>query len=382
MHRYGLLSLAEIQGDQGRSAAYRAALQAAISPGDVVVDIGTGTGYMALWACEFGAKHVYAIEPAPEIELAAKIVAENGLQDRVTLINEMSTDVRLPERADIVVSDLRGVLPFHELHIPSLIDARERLLRQGGTLIAKRDVLRIALANSDVAYQPFDEQWDVAEPSFTMNAGRRAAKSYWQRCIVDTDALVSDPQTLATLDYKTIDNPDLDASVEWTVDESGHANGIQVWFDAELTDEVGFSNQPGGTEHVYGAAFFPFDAELTLSPGDHLHINFRAQLSSSNYYFRWRTELVDRGGNRLEHFDQTNHPGIATDLSTLRRTVESHQPNPSVEALMVATFVECTQQEKDIHAIALALLDRYPETLKTHEEAVNQAKSLSVRYGA
>ena len=65
------------------------------------------------------------------IELARELAVVNGYQDRIDFIQDVSTNVTLAEQADVLVSDLRGSFPLYRQHIPSVIDARERLLAAG-----------------------------------------------------------------------------------------------------------------------------------------------------------------------------------------------------------------------------------------------------------
>ena len=98
--------------DHLRMAAYADALRRSVTPESMVIDIGTGTGVMAILACQLGARRVCAIEPDDVIQLARKVAADNGFADRIEFIQALSTDVKLPELADVIVSDVRGVLPF------------------------------------------------------------------------------------------------------------------------------------------------------------------------------------------------------------------------------------------------------------------------------
>jgi len=114
--------------DEVRMAAHRAAMQRAVRQDSVVVDLGAGIGVMSLIACQLGARRVYAIEPNDLVEVARELAAANGFANRIQVIQEPADRVSLPERADVVVSDLRGMLPFHGLHVPALVDARQRFL--------------------------------------------------------------------------------------------------------------------------------------------------------------------------------------------------------------------------------------------------------------
>src|SRR5688572_33292764 len=96
--------------DTVRMNAYTEALRRAVKPGDIVLDIGTGTGIFALLASQFGASRVYALEPNENIQAAKRLARENGVSERTRFIRDISTNVTLEERADVNISDLRGLL--------------------------------------------------------------------------------------------------------------------------------------------------------------------------------------------------------------------------------------------------------------------------------
>src|SRR5512136_2014557 len=108
---YSVAAFGEMIADRVRMEAYAEALRRTVRPGSVVADLGTGTGIMSLIACKCGARRVYAIDPSDAVQLAAETARDNGFGDRVVVIQKRSTDVTLPERADVIVSDMRGVLP-------------------------------------------------------------------------------------------------------------------------------------------------------------------------------------------------------------------------------------------------------------------------------
>ena len=68
-----------ILNDQLRMSAYQQAIHSVIKPGMVVADIGTGTGILAKWALEAGAKIVYGIEAnSDRIPVAIQRIRKTG----------------------------------------------------------------------------------------------------------------------------------------------------------------------------------------------------------------------------------------------------------------------------------------------------------------
>src|SRR5258708_35871284 len=111
---YSLRSYGTMIADKGRTDPDGEALRREVKPGSVVVDIGTGAGVFALLACRFGARRVYAIETSDAIEVARDIAAANGMADRIEFLQRMSTRVELPERADVVVAEIHGILALFQ----------------------------------------------------------------------------------------------------------------------------------------------------------------------------------------------------------------------------------------------------------------------------
>src|SRR2546425_3232817 len=98
--------------DKIRCDAYREAIQRTVKPGDVVVDLGAGTGLLSFFALQAGARHVYAIEMTGIADAAAELIAANGFTDRITLIGKNSKRVRLPELCDILVTETLSAFCF------------------------------------------------------------------------------------------------------------------------------------------------------------------------------------------------------------------------------------------------------------------------------
>ena len=120
--------------DDRRTGDYLAALAAAVRPGDVVLDIGTGSGVLAVAAARAGARRVYAVEASDIAEVAGRVFAANGVTDTVTLVPGWSRQIELPEPADLLVAEIIGNEPLEEEILETTLDARRRLLKPDARL--------------------------------------------------------------------------------------------------------------------------------------------------------------------------------------------------------------------------------------------------------
>ena len=142
--QYDIRAYGSMLADDVRVRAYTESLRNSVRRDSVVLELGCGTGFFSLLACRFGARKVYAIEPNSAIEIARETAQRNGLGSRIEFIKDLSLNVELPEKVDVLVSDLRGVVPHYHKHIVSIIDARRRMLSPSGIQIPSRDVLQVS----------------------------------------------------------------------------------------------------------------------------------------------------------------------------------------------------------------------------------------------
>jgi protein arginine N-methyltransferase 1 len=324
---YSLAAYGDMMQDRGRMDAYAAALRAAIVPGATVIDIGTGTGIMAFLACAYGAATVYAIEPADVIETARAVARANALDDRIRFVQKPSTAVTIPERADVVVSDLRGVLPLFQHHLPSIVDARRRLLKPGGSLIPRRDVIRVAVAGAARLYERHVTPWERNDYGLDMRAVSRLETNTWRQCRARPDDVALAPQDLAAIDYATVHETGMSGRVQWHALEAAETCGLIVWFDADLGAGAGFSNAPGAAGLIYGQAFFPWPHPVRLAPGDTVALRMSAVLVGEDYVWTWETRITpELLGAPKANFRQSTFLGIPRSPASLARRAADHVP--------------------------------------------------------
>jgi type I protein arginine methyltransferase len=379
---YGILEYGNMIADEVRMRAYEQALRLAITPGCTVLDIGTGFGIHALLACRLGAGRVFAVELDDAIHLARDLAARNGYSDRIEFLHDLSTNITLPKRADVVVSDLRGVLPFFGHHIPAVADARRRHLADSGTMISARDTLWAAVVESPEWYRQYEEPWSGGSPGLDLESARIMATSSWCKARFKEDELLVAPSPWASLDYNTIEATDVRADLAWPAQRAGTAHGIVVWFDAVVAPGIEFSNAPGRPRAIYGSAFFPLAKPVPLAMGDTVQLALGAHLIGEDYVWIWNTTVHEAGnqGRIKASFRQSTLQGTPLDMGQLRKQADTHVPMLS-EAWNIDRYIlDSMNGSSSVGEIATDLMKRFPTRFSNWRDALARVGALSRQY--
>lgn len=370
--------------DRVRADAYMRALRQIVRPGSVVVEIGTGPGIFAVFACQLGASRVYAIEADPIIQVAREVAADNHCEDKIEFIENLSTKVTLPVQGDVLLSDLRGALPFFGRHIPSLADARRRFLAPGGIMIPRKDVLWAAVVEAPESYSRVAEVWDHNEFGQNLTAAQRLSVNECHSSRATADKLLTKPQLWATLDYATVEDPDVQGGLEWTIARAGTGFGVLVWFEADLAQGVGFSCAPGTPEGVYCPAFFPWAQPVPLVVGQTVRMELCTKLMEDDYLWRWTTliESANQPGEVIHRFEQSQLKGDIMSLAKLHKTASDHVPQLSDEGRLHRRALELMDGETSLEDISRRLVEEFPLRFERWQQALTYAGACSQQYGS
>jgi SAM-dependent methyltransferase len=230
--------------DKARCDAYREAIHGTVKPGDVVVDLGAGTGLLSFFALEAGARHVYAIEMSRIADAAAELIEANGFQNRVTLIRKNSKKVHLPERCDVLVTETLSAFCFDTENIVEFVaDARERFLKPGGRVIPESANTFLMPFSSDAfgAGRLPPRYYDLDFRPFT----KRLFKSCGVvRASGQPFVALSQPVPFYHLDFRQDTKNPGKTFAPFRITADGRLDGFLGWFEACLCQGVTLSNSP------------------------------------------------------------------------------------------------------------------------------------------
>ena len=277
--------------DSARMDSYQRAIKASVQPGDVVVDIGCGTGVLTFMACEAGAERVYAIEGGPIIEVARDLAIDNGFADRIEFLSGWSVDIDIPEKADVLITETIGNAGLNEGIIAWTSDARQRLLRPGAVVLPQRLRLWVAAAESFDADELVSDWLSPCLPYDYTAAHRRAARTLWFAEIT-TRNLLGQPELAADIDLATALNETTTSAGHLQVDRSGTLHGLACWFDSLLCAGVTVDNSPPRSNSSWFQGFLPLTRPVSVSAGDQL--SWELSVSADGEHWTWHVDQIKR----------------------------------------------------------------------------------------
>ncbi|MDX2506512.1 MAG: 50S ribosomal protein L11 methyltransferase [Gammaproteobacteria bacterium] len=259
-HYYQMLS------DTIRMDAYRKAIYKNVKPGDIVVDLGSGTGILSIWAVKAGAAKVYAIEKTGAINLAKKIARVNDCLDKIEFINENSMQVNLPEKADILISETLGSFAIDENTLEFTNDARERFLKEDAILIPQSIDLFIAPMEDIETYNKIDFWRKIPDinfsPAFDLFSKKIMVES------VRAQGFLAPVTKIGSIDLTRPIEKNFTARVYMQMKKAGQLHGVAGWFHTRLCAGVEIDTSPESPLTHWKQAFFPFQDPIDVIEGD------------------------------------------------------------------------------------------------------------------
>lgn len=262
----------------------------------VVMDVGTGSGILAMFSAKAGAKKVYGIEFSSCANYAKKLIESNNLQNKIEIINKKIEDIKENEieKVDIIVSEPLGVLLVNERMLESFLIARNRFLKPEGIMNPSKATMFFLPFTDQALYENNINQVSFFNETnfFGINMSSLysdALNEKMSKVVVgpySSQCHVSNIPIAKTFDFQKIKIEELlnfSIYLEFIINFPCLIHGLASWFDAELYNNIILSTSPNNPiTHWYQTRLL-FKVPLAVNQGQKIKgvITFKANKEQS-----------------------------------------------------------------------------------------------------
>ena len=368
--------------DTARTQSFLRAILDTVNPGDVVLDLGCGTGILSYFACIAGAKHVYAVEQGPIIELAERICRKNGFQDRVTFIHDWSTNIDLSEKVDVIVTETIGNLGFEEGILAWVIDARNRSLKKTGCIIPSTLEINLVPVESWDDYSKLDS-WlgDFYSLNFSTARSINVNNLNWTQ--LSPESFIAEPASVTKIDLLSVSRPDFSAERFFECQREGLVHGLGGWFTAEVASGVVLSNAPPINANSWSHVFLPLEKPIPVKAGMRLHVQIHIENNAADW--KWKVNLEDAEVNNntimIASDDWFQSTTLGRLLSSSNSSFLAHKPELNEYGKTDLFILQSMDGNTPIQEITRQVVARFPNQFHDFESALDHINTIVRDYG-
>ncbi len=282
--------------DRVRHEAFRAALKQAIDRGArTVADIGAGTGVLAFFARELGAREVWLYDPGAALTLAQIVAERNGI-DGLHFVPARSLDVADPPAVDVVVAEVLGNFAYEEDVLETLRDA-QRFLLPGGTLIPASIAQWVAPVTSDRFERDLRSWREVGFGLDWSDAEHMTRNNMYVYAIEPTDLIDGAAAQWDELDFRGPIASRRNGNIAWRPNEPTKVFGFALWWQCTLAPGVVLSTSPYAPRTHWDQIYLPVFEPLDLQAGDEvaLHLTTETGGDEGGIEVQWSLEQTRAG---------------------------------------------------------------------------------------
>lgn len=275
--------------DYERNNAYLKAIKSAIKYNEYVLEIGTGAGLLSMMAIDAGAKKVITCETNKTISaIAKKIITKNGYQEKITVISKKSTELNvendLSQKADLIISEIFSSEFVGEGIQSSILDAKNRLLKEDGKMIPEAGEIKLALLQrnskiEDLCFTGIVNGYDLSD--FNQVTGNKFTDKVNHLNV----AFLSNVNTAFSFDFYSQNIiKRKEKIIKITVSKSGICLGLITWIKVNLYQNIYLENNPSCFNNSHWSTpIYTFEKPLKVSKGD--IISIKATLLEDKVWF-------------------------------------------------------------------------------------------------
>jgi SAM-dependent methyltransferase len=263
-----------ILADTVRNEALGRAIKAVVKTGDTVVDLGSGTGFLAMLARRCGAERCYLIENDPDLARLSSDVLKRNRMTGCTVVHAHSSEVTGLPKADVVISETLGNFAYEENIIEGMKDAR-RFLKPRGRVIPQSVDQWVVPVVTDRMWNDVSS-WDRVGMGLDFTPARQRSINNMYVKDVRVSDLMADgivAQMWDHVDFSKADNPSVRrGTVEWPIIKPATVYGFALWWGCTLADGIELSTNPKAPATHWKQIYLPVEEPLAVEAGEQLQL--------------------------------------------------------------------------------------------------------------
>lgn len=267
--------------DHTRTRAFQSAIEALVLPGDLTIDVGTGSGILAMIAARAGAAQSIGLEFTTMADWAERLAVQNGLST-VRVIRGDAAGFQAEVPVDLVMGEFAGMWLMEEWrHYAAFCAVRNRNLKPGGKVLPRAARLFLSAVDSRKLYLVRGYGfWEEPAYGFDLSPIRAAEIASPRRWVVTADPNnIIDTQQIASFDFLTGSERDylFTAETVFIYPAAGRFHGLVGHFELDLAPGIVISTGPFEHETHWHQSYFPIPA-FDVPAGGEVAIRFRSFL--------------------------------------------------------------------------------------------------------
>lgn len=265
VYQFNLLS------DDTRLYAFKESINQMVNSGDIVLDLGCGTGVLSMFAAQKGA-FVFAIEVDPIVaEVAEYFIKNNGYGSRIKVIQGDSRNLELDIKADIIICEMLDTALIAELQVPVMNHAIRKWLKPIGKVIPLSAETSAELVNTKYEFGGLDfrlihyEEYGARVSTYTL----------------------SEPLVYHNILFNKENPVDLSTRFSLKAHRSGITNGLRLKTSVMVSDKI----KIGGSAWFNPPLILPFD-DIRVEEGEEVEISLSYGLGAGFASIKYDVQLV------------------------------------------------------------------------------------------
>lgn len=265
--------------DHIRTLAFQDALDVLVSKGDTTVDVGTGTGILAMMAARAGASTSYGLELTSMADWAERLAADNGL-DAVQIVRGDAAQFRSSEPVDLVIGEFAGIYLIEEWrHYAAFCAVRDANLAPGGTVLPRAGAMYLSAIDSRTMYMNRGYGfWEAPVYGLDFSAARESDIDLPARYVVTADKReIIDTQKIQSFDFLTGNEQDFmfETETTFTYAGAGSFHGVIGHFDMEMAPGQVLTTSMAARETCWHQSYFPMP-QIQVPAGGQVSLRVRS----------------------------------------------------------------------------------------------------------